>query len=197
MIYAYEIKKTEEGYIGHVYDLDFDTKPQPSSEQVEEVISEGLSGVIELKYRKNKKPIPLPVTEAIEYGAYVPVKLQLRILLWNTMLEQHVTQTELAEKLEISKAHMNQFFITDNVSVEKYEEALQVLGIIPTVTSLNSIIIHPYGNALEKLKEEAKKEEMNVQEYIIFKCLGYPKDTKSEIIDSSLNTHSLKRNKFW
>lgn len=44
------------------------------------------------------------------------------------MLEQHVTQTELAEKLGISKAHMNQFFITDNVSVEKYEEALQVLG---------------------------------------------------------------------
>ena len=44
------------------------------------------------------------------------------------MLDQHVTQTELSEKLGISKAHMNQFFITDNVSVEKYEEALQVLG---------------------------------------------------------------------
>ena len=146
MIYAYEIKKTDEGYVGHVFDLDFDTKPQPSSEKVEEIISEGLSGVIELKYRKNKKPIPLPVTEAIEYGAYVPLKLQLRILLWNTMLDQHVTQTELAEKLGISKAHMNQFFISENVSVEKYEEALQLLGIIPTVTSLNSIIIQPYGN---------------------------------------------------
>ena len=58
----------------------------------------------------------------------VSVKLQLRIPLWNTMLDQHVTQTELSEKLGISKAHMNQFFITDNVSVEKYEEALQVLG---------------------------------------------------------------------
>ena len=128
MIYAYEIKKTADGYVGHVFDLDFETKPQPSAEHVEEVISEGLSGVIELKFRKNKKPIPLPVTEAIEYGAYVPVKLQLRILLWNTMLAQYVTQTELAAKLNISKAHMNQFFITDNVSVEKYEEALQVLG---------------------------------------------------------------------
>ena len=119
--------KTEEGYIGHVFDLDFDTKPQPS-EKVEEVISEGLSGVIELKYRKNKKPISLPSTEVTEYGAVVPIKLQLRILLWNTMLEQHVTQTELAEKLGISKAHMNQFFITVNVSVDKYEEAMQVLG---------------------------------------------------------------------
>ena len=197
MIYAYKIKKTEEGYIGHVFDLDFDTKPQPSSEQVEEVISEGLSGVIELKYRKNKKPIPLPSTEVTEYGAVVPVKLQLRILLWNTMLNQHVTQTELAEKLGISKAHMNQFFITDNVSVEKYEEALQLLGIIPTVTSSNSIILHPYGNALEKLKEEAKKENLGVQEFIILKCLGYPKYTKSETIDRSLNSQSLKRNKFW
>ena len=45
MIYAYKIKKTEEGYKGHVFDLDFDTKPQPSSEKVQEVISEGLSGV--------------------------------------------------------------------------------------------------------------------------------------------------------
>ncbi len=50
---------------------------------------------------------------------------------------------------------------------------------------------------LEKLKEEAKKENLSVQEFIILKCLGYPKDTKSEIIDSSLNTQSLKRNKFW
>ena len=136
MIYAYEIKKTADGYVGHVFDLDFETKPQPSAERVEEVISEGLSGVIELKYRKNKKPIPLPVTEGFEYGAYVPVKLQLRILLWNTMLEQHVSQTELAAKLNISKAHMNQFFITDNVSVEKYEDALNALGIHPTVTVL-------------------------------------------------------------
>lgn len=197
MIYAYEIKKTDEGYVGHVFDLDFNTKPQPSSEKVEEVISEGLSGVIELKYRKNKKPIPLPVTEAIEYGAYVPVKLQLRILLWNTMLDQHVTQTELAEKLEISKAHMNQFFITDNVSVDKYEEALQLLGIIPTVTSLNSIIIHPYGNALEKLKEEAKKEEMTVQEYIIFKCLGYPKSLKLETIEQTMKNKSSRISKEW
>ena len=128
MIYAYKIKKTEEGYKGHVFDLDFDTKPQPSSEKVQEVISEGLSGVIELKYRKNKKPIPLPSTEVTEYVAVVPIKLQLRILLWNTMLEQHVTQTEPAEKLGISKAHMNQFFIIDNVSADKYEEVLQVLG---------------------------------------------------------------------
>ena len=137
MIYAYEIKKTEEGYIGHVYDLDFETKPQPSSEKVKEVISEGLSGVIELKYRKNKKPIPLPSTEVTEYGAVVPIKLQLRILLWNTMLDQHVTQTELAEKLGISKAHMNQFFISDHVSVEKYERAINNLKKEITVKIMN------------------------------------------------------------
>lgn len=152
MIYAYEIKKTEEGYIGHVFDLDFDTKPQPSSEKVEEVISEGLSGVIELKYRKNKKPIPLPSTEVTEYGAIVPVKLQLRILLWNTMLENHVTQTEMAAILGISKAHLNQFFITENVSVEKYENAFFIfdkditVNIMKKKTKLKNFLNQVSGN---------------------------------------------------
>lgn len=40
------------------------------------------------------------------------------------MLDQHVTQTELSEKLGISEAHMNQIFISDHVYVEKYEMAI-------------------------------------------------------------------------
>lgn len=138
MIYAYEIKKTSDGYVGHVFDLEFETKPQPSAEQVEEVICEGLSGVIELKYRKNKKPIPLPTTEVTAYGAVVPIKLQLRILLWNIMLEEHVSQTELAEALGISKSHMNQFFISDHVSVEKYEKAINNFKKDITVKIMNN-----------------------------------------------------------
>lgn len=43
------------------------------------------------------------------------------------MLDQHVTQTKMAAILEISKAHLNQFFITENVSVEKYENAFLYL----------------------------------------------------------------------
>lgn len=197
MIYAYEIKKTADGYVGHVFDLDFETKPQLSSEKVEEVITEGLSGVIELKYRKNKKPIPLPVTEVTEYGAVAPVKLQLRIMLWNTMLDQHVSQTELAEKLGISKAHMNQFFITDNVSVEKYEEALQTLGITPTFADANCIIIHPYSNAIDKIKEYAEEAQMDVEKYIIWKCLGYPKDLKLKNISQSGNSSENSLEKTW
>ncbi|MGN0902412.1 MAG: hypothetical protein ACI4M9_03930 [Succinivibrio sp.] len=128
MIYIYEIKKVDGGFVAYVPDVDIETKPQPTEEAAADVLEEAFAGAIEVKYRKQKKLIPLPVVKEGEYGLSVPLKLQLRILLWNTMQEQHVSQTELAEKLGISKARMNQFFISELVSVEKYEEALEALG---------------------------------------------------------------------
>lgn len=128
MLYFCNVKKTDDGYVGIVSDVELETLPQPTQDEAINAIKQGFSAWIELNYRKRKKPIPLPHATETEYAFSIPIKLQLRILLWNAMLSQYITQTELAEKLGISKAHMNQFFITDNVSVEKYEEALQVLG---------------------------------------------------------------------
>lgn len=128
MIYVFEIKKTDEGYIAYIPDVDIETKPQETEEMACQAFMEGFAGAIELKYRKKKQPIPLPNIKDGEYGFKIPIKLQLRILLWNAMLDKHVSQTQLAEKLGISRAYMNQFFITDNVSVEKFEEALEALG---------------------------------------------------------------------
>lgn len=135
MIYAYEVTKTDEGYVGFVPDLGMKTKPLGSEDEVETVLTDGASAYMELTYRRKKKPIPLPVTSCEGKPAlYVPIKLQLRILFWNTMLDQHLTQTEMAEKLGTSKMMVN-FMVNGKgaVSVEKYEEALQVLGKIPDV----------------------------------------------------------------
>ena len=135
MIYAYEVEKKDDGFVGYVPDLDMHTKPQDSEEKAENVLVEGLSAYVEMAYRANGKPIPLPVTDCTDKMAlYVPIKLQLRILLWNTMLDKHLKQTELAQLLGVSRIVVNQMINGKNaVSVEKYEEALKALGKFPDV----------------------------------------------------------------
>lgn len=135
MLYAYEIKETEDGFIGFVNDLDFSTKPQKTAEEAELVLTDGFSGFIELVYRKKGKPIPLPKTDCEgKMALYVPIKLQLRISLWNTLLEQHIKQTELADKLKVSKAQVNQMLCgKGSTSESKYEDALRILGKTPNV----------------------------------------------------------------
>lgn len=129
MIYAYDIKETPEGFVGYVKDLELETMPQPTAEEVGTLLPKVVAGFIELQYRRKHKPIPLPATRpAKDRALYVPIKLQLRILLWNTMQEKKVKQVELGEMLGESKAMIQQYFSGGNVSVEKYERALQALG---------------------------------------------------------------------
>lgn len=111
------------------------TKPQDNEEKAEEVLVEGLSTYIEMAFRANGKPIPLPLTDCTDKMVlYVPIKLQLRILLWDTMQEKHQKQTELAELLGVSRVVVNQMINVKNaVSAERYEEALKALGKIPDV----------------------------------------------------------------
>jgi len=82
MLYAYEITKVNEKYVGYVPDLEFQTKPQDSEEDAETVLTDGLSAFIKLVYRKEKRKIPLPKASVKGKKAlYVPIKLQFRILL--------------------------------------------------------------------------------------------------------------------
>ena len=135
MLYAYEIKETQEGFVGYVSDLDFSTKPQKTVEDAENVLTDAFLAYIEVVYRKNRKPIPLPKTSCEgKMALYIPIRMQLRFLLWNTMLEQNLKQTEMAEKLGISKAQMNQMLCgKGSTSESKYEDALRVLGKTPNV----------------------------------------------------------------
>lgn len=135
MIYGYEVEKTPEGFVAKVAVLGMTTKPQESEDAAGEVLREGMSGFIELQYRRRKKPIPVP-DKMPEAGnaLYIPIKLQLRILLWNTMMEKHISQTELAQLLKITRQQVQRYVDgSDTVSVEKYEQALIALDVCPTV----------------------------------------------------------------
>lgn len=102
-----------------------------TEDEVSYVLTECLSAYIELAYRAKRKTIPLPSTRAADNSLtlYVPIKLQLRIHLWNTMLEQRYRQSDLAKLLNVSNAMINQMVNgKGNISAERYEEVLQLLG---------------------------------------------------------------------
>ena len=97
----------------------------------------GLSGFIELQYRKQKLPIPLP-RHNIEEGdrvLYIPLKLQLRILLWNTMLTRRYRAADIAKLLGVSRQQVQMYVNgSSGVSVESYEKVLKLLGVYPSIS---------------------------------------------------------------
>ncbi|SPT70053.1 helix-turn-helix domain-containing protein [Anaerobiospirillum thomasii] len=136
MLYAYEVKEQDGKYVGYVYDIDMTTKPLNSADEVDEALMQAFSGYIEIVYRRKRKPIPLPLTNTDDkYALYIPIKLQLKIHLWNTMLEKHINQTELAQMLGVSRMAVNQMVGEGkNTSVERYENTLKLLEKYPCIS---------------------------------------------------------------
>ncbi len=135
MLYRIEVLEAKSGFIGSVPDLGMETSTMPSEKAAVEAIGKCLSGFVELEYRRKHKPIPLPSPVGKDDKvAYVPLRLQLRIALWNSMLGTGTTQTELAAKLGISKAAVNQYVNgSANIGPEAYERALAAIGLYPDV----------------------------------------------------------------
>ena len=144
MLYAYEITKVNEKYVGYVPDLEFKTKPQDTEENAETVLTDGLSAFIEVVYRKEKRMIPLPkLCVDGKKALYVPIKLQFRILLWNLLRKQKISQKELADKLGVSTQMVNQMLNgKGNVSAERYEEIFQTLGVYPHLEIIHERRVH-------------------------------------------------------
>ena len=137
MFYKYSIKEVEDKFYGFVEDLDLESLPQNSADEAKEALIKGLSGFIEPQYRKQKLPIPLP-RHNIEEGdrvLYIPLKLQLRILLWNTMLTRRYRAADIAKLLGVSRQQVQMYVNgSSGVSVESYEKVLKLLGVYPSIS---------------------------------------------------------------
>ena len=128
MFYKYSIREVEKKFYGYVEDLDLESLPQNSADEAKEALIKGLSGFIEIQYRKQKLPIPLPkhnITEG-DQVLYIPLKLQLRILLWNTMLTRRYRSADIAKLLGVSRQQAQMYINgSSGVSVESYEKVLK------------------------------------------------------------------------
>ncbi len=141
MFYKYTVKEQDGKFTGFVQDLDLETQELSSPEEVKDALVKGLSAYVEVQFRRQKLPIPLPSEEPKEGDKvlYVPVRLQLRILLWNTMLKKRYRQADLAKMLGVSRAQAQMYVNgSSGVSVESYEKALKAMDVFPTVSLIDA-----------------------------------------------------------
>ena len=84
----------------------------------------------EIHYRQKKKAMPLPsnILDG-ELPVFVPVRVQARILLWNTIVERGMNMKMFAEKIGVSASQAQKLVdFTKKASIENIEQALATLG---------------------------------------------------------------------
>lgn len=132
MFYGVKVTKTESGKFElSCRDLpglysEFDTE-----EEAEANIGIFMPTCLMLGYRKKRLAFPLPSEpQEGEVLAHVPLKVQAKILFWNFLIENGISQAEAARRLGVPQSVVARFsnLSTDSASTDKVEWALKELG---------------------------------------------------------------------
>lgn len=101
-----------------------------SLERALDILSDKVENFIEETFRKQRKPIPEPSTPKDHDGILVvPLKLEARIRLWNLLREKHMSTSELARLLDMSRQQAQRLVDGSGpVSFDMYYEAFKALG---------------------------------------------------------------------
>lgn len=101
-----------------------------SLEQALDILSDKVENFIEETFRKQRKPIPEPSAPKDHDGILVvPLKLEARIRLWNLLREKHMSTSELARLLDMSRQQAQRLVDGSSpVSFDMYYEAFKALG---------------------------------------------------------------------
>lgn len=101
-----------------------------SLERALDILSDKVENFIEETYRKQRKPIPEPSAPKDHDGILVvPLKLEARIRLWNLLREKHMSTSELARLLDMSRQQAQRLVDGSGpVSFDMYYEAFKALG---------------------------------------------------------------------
>lgn len=101
-----------------------------SLERALDILSDKVEDFIEETFRKQRKPIPEPSAPKDHDGILVvPLKLEARIRLWNLLREKHMSTSELARLLDMSRQQAQRLVDGSGpVSFDMYYEAFKALG---------------------------------------------------------------------
>lgn len=101
-----------------------------SLEQALDILSDKVENFTEETFRKQRKPIPEPSAPKDHDGILVvPLKLEARIRLWNLLREKHMSTSELARLLDMSRQQAQRLVDGSGpVSFDMYYEAFKALG---------------------------------------------------------------------
>jgi antitoxin HicB len=79
-------------------------------------------------YIDEGKRVPLPVSTG-QTEVTMPAQTAAKVLLWNEMLDQHLTTTELARRLALPVPELTRLFdISHFTSIDLIEKAARALG---------------------------------------------------------------------
>ncbi len=101
-----------------------------SLERALDILSDKVENFVEETFRKQRKPIPEPSEPKDHDGILVvPLKLEARIRLWNLLREKHMSTSELARLLDMSRQQAQRLVDGSGpVSFDMYYEAFKALG---------------------------------------------------------------------
>ena len=101
-----------------------------SLERALDILSDKVENFVEETFRKQRKPIPEPSAPKDHDGILVvPLKLEARIRLWNLLKEKHMSTSELARLLDMSRQQAQRLVDGSGpVSFDMYYEAFKALG---------------------------------------------------------------------
>ncbi len=131
MIYGIRIEKLSTGeYVTTCRDVPECAYTSEDYEIAYRRAREAILLCFELSYRQQKKamPLPTPVHDG-EERIYVPIRVQARILLWNTIVEKGMSMTEFAKAIGSSPSQAQRLVdFSKSASPENIEQALAELG---------------------------------------------------------------------
>lgn len=131
MIYGIRIEKLSTGkYVTTCRDISECTYTSEDLETAYSRASEAIPFCFEFSYRQQKKAMPLPSPmQDGEMKVYVPMRVQARILLWNTIVSKGLSMTEFAKVVGVSNSQAQRLVdFTKKASPENIEQALAKLG---------------------------------------------------------------------
>lgn len=104
-----------------------------SIEEATEQAADALITAMDFYFEDNRSvPQPSPA-EDDEHLIDIPLSIWSKVLLLNTMLEQHVSQSELASRLNKSRQEMQRIInLGHNTKIDTIVDALKALGKEPT-----------------------------------------------------------------
>lgn len=132
MFYPIEIVETKSGFRAFSRDLPELAVGFDTLEELQEKICAFVPYVMETRYRRERKRIPLPSElKDGEKPIYVPLYVQAKIALWNQMMDKDMNLQSLANQLDISPTQAQRYvdLSVKKVSLESIEEALHRLGV--------------------------------------------------------------------
>lgn len=111
--------------------------PGDSVESAGDYFADNFSNFIEENFRKKGLPIPMPSAPRgpeLDAILVVPIKAEARVLLWNLLREKHMSTSEFARQIKVSRQQA-QFMVdgTRPVSIDAYCKAFEALGYYPTL----------------------------------------------------------------